>query len=230
MSNLIPGQHKLTVEEQSEGGKKSVEVRRQRRKARDIAETIFSMPLHSVDTVKDLEDIRSLDDIRDTDSLTEVLASIVKKASTGSVPHAKFLLTLTGDYSDKVSLQTPRIDDETLEDLDRIYAEMEDYKESTSHKQTEVFCQVNKYTYGMYHDPTVFKDFSLEDLESLLDGIYTYGISQTETWGKPLDRGTLIDHIRKQIADRTPQEDARSVDEILTRTAEKVRNAWESER
>lgn len=230
MSNLIPGQHKLTVEEQSEGGKKSVEVRRQRRKARDIAETIFSMPLHSVDEVKDLEDIRSLDDIRDTDSLTEILASIVKKASTGSVPHAKFLLTLTGDYSDKVSLQTPRISDETLEDLDRFMEDLDTSTTTTSHKRTEVFCQVNKYTYGMYYEPTVFKDFSLADLESLLEDIYTYGIDQAETWGKPLDKGTLIDHIRKQIEDRTPQEDARSVDEILARTTDKVRKEWESER
>ena len=230
MSNLIPGQHKLTVEEQSEGGKKSVEVRRQRRKARDIAETIFAMPLHSVDEVKDLEDIRSLDDIRDTDSLTEILASIVKKASAGSVPHAKFLLTLTGDYTDKVSLQTPRIDDETLEDLERFIEDLDTNQAYASDKKTEIFCKVNKYTYGMYCDTSAFSDFTVEGLKSLLDDIYTYGIEQTEAWGEPLDKGTLIDHIRKQIEDRTPQEDAKSVDEILTRTAERVRNAWESER
>ena len=230
MSNLIPGQHKLTVEEQSEGGKKSVEVRRQRRKARDIAETIFSMPLHSVDTVKDLEDIRSSDDIRDTDSFTEILASIVKKASTGSVQHAKFLLTLTGDYSDKLALQPPQISDETLAKLEIDFAEIDLEKLETDGKKTQVWGDINKYTYGMYVDTSVFREFTVEDLESLLDGIYTYGISQTETWGRPLDKGELIDHIRKQIAERTPQEDAKSVDEILTRTAERVRNAWESER
>lgn len=222
MSNLIPGQHKLTVEEQSEGGRRSAEVRQQRKRAREIAETIFSLPLHKGETI-DLADARSLDDCKDADSLTVIIASLVKKATEGSVRHAELLLTLTGDYSKKVSLEH-KPDDETLKLLELDLAECEFKDNEVNSIKVDIACKVNKYTYAMYYDKTLFRDFSDSDLEELLDNIYTYGIEQTETWGKPLDKGVLIDHIRKQIQDRQPIETARSVEEILERTRERVKS------
>ena len=226
MSNLIPGQHKLTVEEQSEGGKKSAKVRSQRRKAREIAEEILSMPIKK-GKLTDLDDINGFDQIENTDVLTSVIAGITRKAIDGSVRHAEMLLMLTGDYSKKMEIK-PIVEDESLERLQReiydlINAEPVELKRPLS-------CDINKYTYAMYFDMTKLRDFTTEELKTMLQRIYDEGIDQAETWGKPLDKGTLIDHIRKQIAERTPQEDAKSVDEILARTTERVRNAWESER
>lgn len=229
MSNLIPGQHKLTVDEQSQGGKRSAEVRQQRKRAREIAEVIFSLPLHAGETM-DIDDARSLDDCKDMDSLTVMIASLVRKATEGSVRHAELLLTLTGDYSKKVDLKN-EIEIENAETT------LQDYFDNVAKADLEanarkvnINCLVNKYTYAMYTDPSLFRDFSTADLEDMLTDIYTYGIDLTETWGKPLDKGALIDHIRKQLLNRQPTKPAKSVDEILERTKERVKYEWESER
>ena len=229
MSNLIPGQHKLTVDEQSEGGKRSAEVRQQKKRAREIAEVIFSLPLHE-GTIMDLDKARSLDDCKDMDSLTVMIASLVRKATEGSVRHAKLLLTLTGDYSEKFDVKN-EIDLEQAQTDLQDYFDRKDAKElEATTRKVDITCLVNKYTYAMYNDPSLFKEFSTADLEKLLSDIYTYGIDLTETWGRPLDKGKLIDHIRKQILDRQPIQPAKSVDEILERTTERVKYEWESER
>lgn len=44
-NNLIPQQHKLTVEEQSKGGKKSVESKKEKAYIRDLFEQLLSLDL-----------------------------------------------------------------------------------------------------------------------------------------------------------------------------------------
>lgn len=53
---LIPGGHKLTLEEQSKGGKKSAEVRRQKKSLREKAELFLSL---SIKDEKDIEKAKS---------------------------------------------------------------------------------------------------------------------------------------------------------------------------
>lgn len=229
MSNLIPGQHKLTVDEQSEGGKRSAEVRQQRKRAREIAEVIFSLPLHAGQTM-DLDDARSIDDCKDMDSLTVMIASLVRKATEGSVRHAELLLTLTGDYSKKVDVKNEIDIEKAQADFEEYLADLDAKELEESSRKVALDCNINRYTYAMYNDPALFREFSTDDLEELLNNIYTYGIDLTETWGRPLDKGKLIDHIKQQILNRQPIEPPKSVDEILERTRERVKYEWESER
>jgi hypothetical protein len=215
MSNLIPGQHKLTVEEQSEGGKKSAKVRSQRRKAREIAEEILSMPIKK-GKLTDLDDINGFDQIENTDVLTSVIAGITRKAIDGSVRHAEMLLMLTGDYSKKMEVK-PVIDDDQLavlrEEFDKY---SEEYQQEQKYDRP-LYCDINKYTYAMYFDKMQLRDFTTEELKTMLQRIYDEGIDQAETWDRPLDKGALIDHLRKTISERERNNPpkAKTVEELL---------------
>lgn len=118
--NLIPQAHVLTVDEQSKGGVKSVEVRRGRKKAREIAEILLSMPVSS-DELQSLDDLDSLADVDNVDTLTTLIVNAVKKALEGSYRHLELVLTLTGDYSKRMQLEVQEKDvDESIQRLDEI--------------------------------------------------------------------------------------------------------------
>lgn len=223
-TNLIPGQHKLTVEELSKGGKKSAKVRSQRKKAREIAEEVLSMPIKK-GKLTDLEDINGLDRVENTDVLTAIIASIARKATEGSVRHAEMLLTLTGDYSKKMEVR-PVIDDQADFLKDYFERAREDYAQEEKHDRP-LYCDINKYTHAMYFDRMVLRDFTTEELKTMLQRIYDEGIDIEETWERPLDKGALIDDLRKTIRERQetekPAKEPTTVNELLESTRQLAR-------
>ena len=110
--NLIPQAHVLTVEEQSKGGKKSVEVRRQKKTVQKILNDFLStaakdnpqvsklaakMGLKSDDSIKDLFTIvctlNTLKDgnLSDLERLSKLLGEQTETADTEAQKQAAFL-------------------------------------------------------------------------------------------------------------------------------------------
>lgn len=203
--NLIPQAHTLTVEEQSKGGIRSAEVRQERKKAREIAEVVLSMPLKK-GKGKSLDDINSLSEVDNTDTLTALIVNATHKALGGSYRHLELILTLTGDYSRKMQLQMPQHDvDGSMKRLKEImaYHDEEDMKETTA--KAHVCALVNKLLFAIKSPNERYrtlKDIPTEELETLLQEIYDYGIKQNEHFGEPIDKGGLIDYIRDLIQER----------------------------
>lgn len=123
-SNLIP--HVLTPDENSIGGKNSARNRRNRKRAREVAEIMLSLPMHA-GQMTNIDDINSLleSDDMNTDVLTGIIAVLCKKALNGNLKSAELLLTLTGDYAKKMEVQADVYDEssalfgEYLNDPDR---------------------------------------------------------------------------------------------------------------
>ena len=99
IENLIPAAHKLTTEERSKGGINSGEVRRERRRAYEAAESILSGSLRMEDVPEGIE-------LNDTDVITGIIAALARKSLDGNVRAAELLLTISGDYSKKMELDT----------------------------------------------------------------------------------------------------------------------------
>lgn len=94
--NLIPGAHKLTLEEQSAGGRASVEVRRKKKQMREWAEVFGSMPFK----VRNADGSES-----DTDYDGAIVAGLYQKAiQEQDVRAAEFLAKLTGQLKEQVEL------------------------------------------------------------------------------------------------------------------------------
>ena len=98
--NLIPEAHKLTVEEQSKGGKKSVESRR---KKRDMKKTMEMLLQLSPGTNEDYENLAAagvnLNTIPDEElnNMLVVNAALLNKAKTGDVNAVKELRSIIHD-------------------------------------------------------------------------------------------------------------------------------------
>ena len=123
--NLIPQAHVLTVGEQSAGGRKSAEVRRERRKAKDTLNVLLGLPVKA-GSVTDPEQLASIKDKSNTDCNTSILVNLVKSALDGDVQAIKLLYTLTGEYSTKQQIEhdftdesTKRMNDYLLGDFQR---------------------------------------------------------------------------------------------------------------
>ena len=98
--NLIPGAHKLTVEEQSEGGRASGKVRRQKRDMKKTMELLLQLP---PGTQEDYECLVaagvSLNTLSD-EELTNMLvvnAALLNKAKSGDVNAIKELRSIIHD-------------------------------------------------------------------------------------------------------------------------------------
>ena len=110
--NLIPQAHVLTPDESSIGGKNSARNRRNRKRAREVAEIMLSLPMHAgkMTNVEDINNLLESDDMN-TDVLTGIIAVLCKKALNGNYRSAELLLTLSGDYSKKMELQADIYDE-----------------------------------------------------------------------------------------------------------------------
>ena len=111
--NLIPQAHKLTVEEQSKGGKKSGEVRRQRNTLAQIGDMIGSLDIKSPKNRAILRDAG----ITDEDMINDVgmMFRLNLKAQTGDAKSIELLSKLRGQF--KEISQTEVIAPKPLVDL-----------------------------------------------------------------------------------------------------------------
>lgn len=87
--NLIPGGYKLSVEEQSRGGKASGVVRRRKRTVKQAVELVMSLPVTDKKVQKRLKEMGI--DTDDADNQTAVVVGLLGRAVLGD-PKASALL------------------------------------------------------------------------------------------------------------------------------------------
>lgn len=93
-NNLIPQQHKLTVEEQSKGGKRSVKSKKEKKYIKNLFEQLLSLELKD-DTLK--EQIKSLGIPEDEITIQMALcASITNRALQGNLKAFEIIQNSTG--------------------------------------------------------------------------------------------------------------------------------------
>lgn len=90
--NLIPQAHILTLEEQSAGGKASVEARRRKKAMREmLSEALQIVVTNSQGESKTLEEIGAM--------------KVAEKYAKGDLKAAEFIARLLGEYEQKVKLE-----------------------------------------------------------------------------------------------------------------------------
>lgn len=95
--NLIPQAHTLTLEEQSAGGKASVEARRRKKAMREWVELFGSKPIKVQNADGSNED---------TDYNGAVVANIYRKAIVeGDMKAAEMVAKMNGIFEDKIKLE-----------------------------------------------------------------------------------------------------------------------------
>lgn len=93
--NLIPGGHKLTAEEQSNGGKASGVARRRKRSMRDAAEYYLSLPVMDKKAISRFEkDGIETDDI---DNQMAIIVGLARSAMKGDSKAAKLIMEMLGE-------------------------------------------------------------------------------------------------------------------------------------
>ena len=97
-SNLIPGAHSLTVEEQSRGGKKSGESRRRKRDMKACMQLLLSLPAPE-DDYKTLSDMgNNVEEFpEDITNMLVVNAAILKAAKAGDIQAIRELRSIIRD-------------------------------------------------------------------------------------------------------------------------------------
>lgn len=97
-SNLIPGAHSLTVEEQSRGGKKSGESRRRKRDMKACMQLLLSLPAPEGDykTLSDMG-INVEEFPEDITNMLVVNAAILKAAKAGDIQAIRELRSIIRD-------------------------------------------------------------------------------------------------------------------------------------
>ena len=100
---LVPQAHKLTVEEQSKGGKASVKARRQRKTLAQIGDMIGGLDIKSE---KNREIMRKAG-IDDEDMINDVgmLFRLNMKAQNGDTKAIELLSKLRGQFKEQVSAE-----------------------------------------------------------------------------------------------------------------------------
>ena len=103
--NLIPASHKLTVEEQSRGGKASGESRRRKKNMKQAADMLLQLPSSDGNDQKLLSDI-GLDSDEEITNMLVVVASMIREAKSGDIKSTRALMDITGtDYYKNESLK-----------------------------------------------------------------------------------------------------------------------------
>lgn len=102
--NLRPCEHVLTQEEQKRGAQASAEVRRRKKRLKEIAQMIGEALVKN-DAVKDA--LKDFADIADNE-LTHDVAVVVRhyqEAENGNVQSARYLAQLRGELIDKAEVE-----------------------------------------------------------------------------------------------------------------------------
>ena len=100
--NLIPQAHKLTVAEQSAGGKASGIARAKKRTMREIAEMVGTMPVTDPKMLAKLREAGFKDPITNDDA---AFFGLLRKAQTGDPSAMKLLAEMRGQYSTRVEVE-----------------------------------------------------------------------------------------------------------------------------
>ena len=93
--NLIPQAHKITVEEASKGGKRSVEARKRKKTMRELASIVNSLPVSD----KNKEQLKAIgidDDM--IDNQTAFIVAIYAKAMKGDTRALAMWIDLSNDF------------------------------------------------------------------------------------------------------------------------------------
>ena len=115
-NNLVPQAHTLTVDEQSAGGRKSAEVRRERRKAKDTLNALLALPV-SDGTALDPEQLTCIKDKQNTDVNTAILVQLVNSALHGNIKAIQEIYTLTQERNTRMQIESEVTMDESLKKL-----------------------------------------------------------------------------------------------------------------
>ena len=100
--NLIPASakngYKLSVEEQSKGGKASGEARRRKKEMKERLEILLSMPLKD-GKGSDIEKLKSFGALKGKNITVEdaILIAIAQKAMKGDIPAGTFIRDTVGE-------------------------------------------------------------------------------------------------------------------------------------
>ena len=102
--NLKPQAHVLTVEEQSKAGKKSGEVRRQRRTLKEQMEMLLSLPVKDESTKAFIESLGI--DAEKIDNATAITLSMYQEALKGNTKAYELIRDTLGEKpTDKLSIE-----------------------------------------------------------------------------------------------------------------------------
>lgn len=117
--NLIPQAHTLTVEEQSKGGKASVETRRRKRDMKERLEILLSMPIKDGKGV-DVERLKSFGALKGKNITVEdaILVAQIQKALKGDTQASNFIRDTSGQKCvEKVEINT--IIDDSVKEIEQ---------------------------------------------------------------------------------------------------------------
>ena len=114
--NLVPGQHKLTVEELSRGGKNSGASRRRKKSMKEAADYFLSLPVTDNKTFNKM--IRAGIEAEDIDYQMAVVVGLTTKAMKGDAKAAKVLMEMLGGAKEEEAQQG------SMEKLDEVLAEI----------------------------------------------------------------------------------------------------------
>ena len=102
--NLKPQAHVLTVEEQSKAGKKSGEVRRQRRTLKEQMEMLLSLPVKDESTKEFIESLGI--DADKIDNATAITLSMYQEALKGNTKAYELIRDTLGEKpTDKLTIE-----------------------------------------------------------------------------------------------------------------------------
>ena len=102
--NLIPGGYKLSVEEQSRGGKASGVARRRKKTLKQAAELVMSLPVSDKRLKTKLKKMGI--DTDDADNQTAVIVGLLGRALTGDPKASALLFELLDDEHSSTNEQT----------------------------------------------------------------------------------------------------------------------------
>lgn len=102
--NLIPGGYKLSLEEQSRGGKASGEARRRKKTLKQAAELVMSLPVTDKRVKAKLK--RMGIDVDDADNQMAVIVGLLGRAMIGDHKAAALIFDLLDDEHTSANEQT----------------------------------------------------------------------------------------------------------------------------
>lgn len=105
--NLIPQAHKLTVEEQSKGGKISGEKKRQRKTLAQIGDMIGSLGIVSEESKQLMRQAGINDD--DLINDTGMMFQLNLKAQQGDTKAAELLAKLRGQFKEQIAAEVAEV-------------------------------------------------------------------------------------------------------------------------
>lgn len=195
-NNLVPQAHTLTVDEQSAGGRKSAEVRRERRKAKDTLNALLALPV-SDGTALDPEQLTCIKDKQNTDVNTQILIQLINSALHGNIRAVQEIYTLTQERNTRMQIESDLSVDESYRKLQELFDDFGRTESACDHVDREQ--QSRMFEWWCYRDnpEDIARRFTSADLEQI-KSLY----ATADEWMK-------IDIVQKILAtDKIPDEDA----------------------